>query len=62
MTGRRVPAQYAENIGLIDRLWPQSEMRAAAESLASELCCKATLKHCGDQSDRRNKQRGPGST
>ena len=40
MTGRRVPAAWAEASGLIDRLAPKGELREAAAAFARELAAK----------------------
>jgi len=42
MTGRRVPAQYAQSAGLIDRLVPKLELRESAANFARELAGKET--------------------
>lgn len=58
LTGRAVSAREALAVGLVNRVVPRGESRAAAEALASELasfpqsCLRADRASCRDQWDR----------
>ncbi|MDQ6840295.1 MAG: enoyl-CoA hydratase/isomerase family protein [Actinomycetota bacterium] len=43
LTGRRITGQEASAMGLIDRLWPQDQVRAEAHRLAAEIAAAAPL-------------------
>ena len=43
LTGRRVPGEEAQSLGLCDRLVEEGALRAASHALAVELACSAPL-------------------